>query len=250
MSPLRGHAHLTQAEYVACLRADSDRLAAAARGRLDAPIPSCPEWTMQDLVGHTGGVQNFWCQIAERRLSDPRQGEAPEIPSDDSVIDWFGHQSAHLADVLESADPDAPCWSWSGQKEVGFIIRRMAQETSIHRFDAELGAGAPQPIVPPELARDGVDELLDTFLPADDRELTGGSGTIHLHQTDGQGEWVLTLTPRGVEVDHSHAKGDAAVRATGSDLVLLLWQRIGLDDVEVLGDPPPLERLLAWMDLD
>lgn len=250
MSPLRGHAHLTQAEYVACLRTDSARLAAAAESHLDAPIPSCPEWSMRDLVGHTGGVHNFWGQIAERRLGDPRQGERPEVPSDDSVVDWFRRQSGHLADVLEAADPDAACWTWSGQNDVGFIIRRMAQETSIHRYDAELGAGAPKPIVPPELARDGVDELFDTFLPADDRELGGGGGTIHLHQTDGEGEWVLTLTPQGVEVEHAHAKGDAAVRATGSDLVLLLWRRIGEDDVEVLGDRAPLELLLASEDLD
>jgi uncharacterized protein (TIGR03083 family) len=249
VSPLKGNPPLAQHEYVASLRADSARLVDAAAGHLDAHIPSCPEWNMRDLVGHLGGVHNFWCQIAERRLSDPSQGERPDVPGDDSVIDWFRAQAGHLADVLESADPDAPCWSWSSQKEVGFIIRRMAHETSMHRYDAELGAGAPSPIEPPDLARDGVDELLDTFLPASD-EPPSGDSTVHLHQTDGDGEWVLTLGPDGVKVEHGHAKCDAAVRATGSDLVLLLWGRIGPDDVEVLGDRAPLESLLAEPDRD
>ena len=250
MSPLRGHAHLTQEEYVACLRADSARLASAAEGNLDAPIPSCPQWAMRDLVAHIAGVQNFWGQIAERRLSDPREGEEPDIPADDTVVDWFRGQSEHLAGVLEAADPDAPCWSWSDQKEVAFVIRRMAQETSIHRYDAELGAGAPQPIVPAQLARDGVDEMFDTFAPAHRHELDGGGGTVHLHQTDGEGEWVLTLTAQGMEVQHTHAKCDAAVRASGSDLVLLLWKRVGADEADVLGDRAILERLLAGLDLD
>jgi hypothetical protein len=36
----------------------------------------------------------------------------------------------------------------------------MAQETVIHRADAELAAGAPVAVIPGDLAADGIDELL------------------------------------------------------------------------------------------
>jgi hypothetical protein len=40
----------------------------------------------------------------------------------------------------------------------------MAQETVVHRIDAELGAGVPIAPVPDDLAIDGVDELLKVFV--------------------------------------------------------------------------------------
>ena len=40
----------------------------------------------------------------------------------------------------------------------------MAQETVIHRIDAELGDGAPFAPVPDDLAIDGIDELLRIFV--------------------------------------------------------------------------------------
>ena len=42
------------ADYLAWTRADGDRLAAVAELGLDAAVPSCPGWTVEDLVGHTG----------------------------------------------------------------------------------------------------------------------------------------------------------------------------------------------------
>ncbi len=40
----------------------------------------------------------------------------------------------------------------------------MAQETVIHRVDAELGAGASIAPIPADLAADGIDELLVAFV--------------------------------------------------------------------------------------
>jgi hypothetical protein len=75
--------------------------------------------------------------------------------------------------------------------------------------------------------------------------LTGSGETIHLHATDDGiegGEWLLTLASDGVEVEHGHGKGDAAVRAPASDLVLFVWNRIDLDQLEVFGDAALLEQ--------
>ncbi len=61
--------------------------------------------------------------------------------------------------------PADPASTWYGPDQtVGFWIRRMAQETVIHRIDAELGTGQPVAPVPADLAVDGIDELLKVFV--------------------------------------------------------------------------------------
>jgi predicted lipid carrier protein YhbT len=81
------------------------------------------------------------------------------------------------------------------------------------------------------------------------------AGSVHLHSTDADGEWVVTEPDPSsrLAVTHEHAKGDAAVRGSASDLLLLLWRRLNLDDhaerFEVFGDRAVVDRLLARNDL-
>jgi hypothetical protein len=49
-------------------------------------------------------------------------------------------------------------------------------------------------------------------------------------------------------VSHEHARGDAAVRGTASDLLLYLWGRPVEDRVDVLGNPAAVERFFAAFD--
>ena len=236
--------------YVGALRRDGEALAAAAADNLEASVPGCPGWSVQDLVVHTGGVHRFWSQIAEHRLQDPRDVDRTRTePGEGPLLEWFRDGVAHLADIIEQGDGTEPIWSWSAQKNIAFVQRRMAQETAVHRWDAESAAGAAERIEP-ELARDGVDEFFDIFMPAEESSFDGRGETIHLHQTDGAGEWVLDLGPERVQVEREHRKGDAAVRGTGSDLLLMLWRRIPLSAVEVIGDRALVERFIAWMDLE
>ena len=61
------------------------------------------------------------------------------------------------------------------------------------------------------------------------------AGTVHLHGTDTEsgGEWFIHADGR---VEAVHAKGDVAVRGPASDLLLVLYARLPLDTVEVIGD--------------
>jgi hypothetical protein len=125
----------------------------------------------------------------------------------------------------------------------------MAQETAVHRWDAD-----HEPI-DPVLAVDGVSEFFEHFT---DRVADGAlpmGGTVHLHATDAEGEWLVSEPPDGgpLEFSTEHAKGDAAVRGSASDLLLLLWRRVGLDDggrFEVFGEPEVARRLVARNDLN
>ena len=71
-------------------------------------------------------------------------------------------------------------------------------------------------------------------------------GSVHLHCTDVEGEWLVTADADGADVvTREHAKGDAAVRGPAHDLLMVLWRRQPLDTVEVIGDRAVAERLIA-----
>jgi hypothetical protein len=46
-------------------------------------------------------------------------------------------------------------------------------------------------------------------------------------------------------VTREHAKGDAALRGPAADLLLALWHRLPLDDLDVVGDRAVAERFVA-----
>ena len=109
--------------------------------------------------------------------------------------------------------------------------------------------GAPGPI-DSDLGADGVSELFELVLPFSvaNWDMTLPDASLHLHRTDGDGEWLLVNDGGRIKMSLEHAKGDAAVRASGTDLLLLSWERIGLDapGVETFGDA---EAARAWFAL-
>lgn len=235
--------------YIEAIERESSALGAAAERASDAEVPSCPGWSMVDLVLHTGGVHRFWNEIVERRLQGYRETSRSEKPPRDEAVGWFREGAEQLVATLTAADPEERVWTWAAQKNVAFVRRRMAHETAVHRWDAESAAGDPGPLEA-ALAADGVDEFLDVFVPAQRQPFERMGESLHLHRIDGDGEWLVRFNPDGVSVQRSHAKGSVAVRAPASELLLLLWRRVGIEDVEVFGDRSLLSDFLAWMDLD
>lgn len=251
---------MTPEEYVAALRRDGEALAAAAEtGPLDAPVAACPGWTLSDLVRHTGAVHRDKAATVrlggERPRNRPESGRTPtadwEVPSlpappeGADLVDWYREGLGDLVSLLGGLDPEAPAWSWAGDHRVGFWQRRMAHETLIHRYDAEAAVGAPQPL-DPALAADGVDEVLAIFRSPSPP--TAAGGTVHLHAIDGEGEWALGLVAGDLDVRRAHERADLAVRASASDLDLLLWGRAPLGGVERIGDAGRWDALLARLD--
>lgn len=153
-----------------------------------------------------------------------------------------------LCDTLRDADPDQPIWSWSSRKTASFAQRRMPIETALHRWDAENAAAIARPIQPPELAADGVDEFFDTIV-ADDF-LGPGSETIALVSTDVPGWWRVSVEGGSITFVRAEGSSDATVRASVSDLLLLLWRRIAPFGLAFDGDQMILARFLGRADLD
>jgi len=213
----------------------------------DARVPSCPDWSVNDLLRHVGIVQRWATgQVAERRTERVWTDAVATADDRDGLLEWVREGSAGLVAVLRATPPDTTMWTFPGMGEARFWSRRQAHEIALHRVDMQLAGGAAEPI-DSDFACDGIDEFLEVIAPFRLRDrLVGAGETFHFHRTDGDGEWLVRLTPGGPEIERAHAKGDVAVRGGASDLLLVLRNRTGLDAVEVFGD----EALLArWHEL-
>jgi uncharacterized protein (TIGR03083 family) len=216
----------------------------AVTGDLDVAVPSCPGWTIGRLVSHLGKVQRW----ADRCLlgEDEALGR-PDGPGDADVGPWLADGAETVVATLESVDLDAPVNTWSGPQPARWWLRRLAQETAVHRWDAQDAAGTADGF-DPVLAVDGIDEFFEEFVPVlvDATKITGEPTSIHLHATDiegDDGEWFVELAPGEVRWERVHRKGDLAVRAPASDLLLVVWGRRGLDGLESFGDE---DALTTW----
>ena len=238
-------------DYPAAVRRDGFALAEAAEAAGPAaPIAGCPGWDVAELVWHVTEVHYFWAEIVAGGLQDPEMVPPLERPEGfPALLARYRAGVEHLAAVLATADPAAPVWTWARQKDAGFVIRHQAQETAAHCWDAEHAAGRAFTIEP-ELAADSIDEFLEHTAAWRREGAEPVAGTVHLCATDGSGEWTVAEDGAGdLFVERGPAKGDTAVRATASDLLLLLYRRLEPGAVETLGDAAVLGRFLARPDL-
>jgi len=241
---------MDRAAYLAALRRDTQAFATAIDGvGLQAPVPSCPEWNTGDLVHHVSQIFAFWGSIIAERATSRDAVQRVGREPDDRLMDAYRRHAARLLEVLEDTDPSTEVWTWSSQHDVAFILRRMAQEIGVHRWDADDAAGHRAPIEA-ELASDGIDEFLVLFLDGRPEKASVLGGSVHIHCGDVAGEWTIRPTGDGLSVSREHAKGDCALRGRASDLLLALWRRIGVDALDVVGDRDVAERFLGASDLE
>lgn len=262
---------LDRSMYLGQIRSDAYRIAAVVTGTsldasLDAAVAACPGWSLRDLVVHVGRVHR-WARTAvtERVQPDVVPGEltADEAAATSAagLAAWLSDGADALVSTLEATPDDAPTWHPFGGDQVAAVWqRRQAHETMVHRWDAELAAGEVTPM-PPHVASDGIDELFAVMLP---RFLARGvldelpTGSLHVHCTDVDGEWLVWADDGTLAMRREHAKGDAALRGPAAALLLHLWGRAtqagntDADDsdtgvvtgqVDVVGDPAVAD---AW----
>ena len=237
-------------DWAGIVEREGTALADAAGRDLAAPVPAAPGWDTAELLRHVGLVHirtSVVLRTGTMERPTRANGMLPEPPRD-GVVDWYRANLAELvADLRALDDPDRPVYAFSpDHRRAGFWPRRMAQETTVHRVDAEQAVGQPVAPIPPELAIDGIDEVFTVFVPAFAAGRSPGDGrTVHLHATDAEGEWLVRFDPGRLVVEPGHAKGDAAVRGPAADLLLWLWGRLPLDGLEVFGDRSAPEALRA-----
>lgn len=228
--------------YARSVGDDVDALLAAVTD-LEAPVPTCPGWTVRDLVRHTGKVHR-WATGCLQSPPDEPVGRPRGPAAGVDPLAWFREGADALVATMRTVDVTTPVHTWAGTRPAGWWVRRLAHETAIHRWDAQAAAGETRGF-PTELATDGVAEVFEEFLVfADPSQVDGRSGSLHLHVTDapdGAGEWYVRWSPDGVAAEPVHRKADAALRAPAAEAFLVLWRRRDAVGLDVVGDQAALD---------
>ena len=237
-------------EHIAAIAREGQLFATAAeRCDFDAPIPTCPEWAMRDLVQHLGGIHLWAAGHVGKTIPESWDADLVELaggswPSDEDLVDWYLSTNANLVRVLESAPPDLECFTFlPAPSPVAMWARRQASEIAIHRFDAESASGVTTGF-DPLLAADCLDELLCGFAP-----LRGGrlkvtrEQTLHVHAQDTGDDWHLSIGPEVITTSRRSGPADLTLTGTAADLYLVLWNRAEDSRIAFSGDS---ELLNVW----
>src|ERR1700761_5538801 len=154
---------MESARYLSCLQSDYMRMREVVQGHYSLPVPTCPDWTVADLVRHLGQV--YLHKVELMRTGKQPESWPPAEFADTDPVQLLDRGYNALTREFSARQPADATMTWYGPEQtVGFWIRRMAQETLIHRIDAELACGMLVSPVPEDLSIDGIDELLTIFL--------------------------------------------------------------------------------------
>jgi uncharacterized protein (TIGR03083 family) len=240
-------------DHLAHLRDDTLAFAATVDPTsVTAPVPGCPGWDLRTLAGHLGWVHR-WAAAAVRTGSPP-DAAAIEPPPESAaeLAAWLLAGGEALAEELARVDPGAPTWHpFPAPMVAGVWRRRQAQETSVHRWDAQSARDEPRAI-DPVLAADGVGEYFEMMLP---RRFERDGGVpparpewLRVEANDTAGSWWVRTVDRRVElggVDEVVDAPAATLRGRAEDLLLALYARRAPSALEVDGDPTLVSDWLA-----
>lgn len=247
-------------DTAAALIAENAALAELLRDAdMSTPVPTCPEWTLEQLMRHMGRGDRWCAHIVAAKSAepvDPRDVPGGKPPSGrDNEIAWLRDGARMLLDAVERTGGQTQVWTFLGPRPATWWIRRRLHETAVHRADAAIALGADF-VIDPAIAADGITEYLErTVIRANedgggDRPLAEGQ-SLHLHATDEglgeSGEWTILGRPDGIALDRGHGKSTVALRGPARDLLLAVVRRRGAAELglEVFGDQQVWDTWLA-----
>jgi uncharacterized protein (TIGR03083 family) len=233
-------------------RSAAFQAAVAAAPGLDVQVPTCPEWTLLDLVQHLVEGRYRWAAtVAAGPADEPADFSAPAAPRErEDLLAWFADSVRELLEALRTAGPDRGCWTWWGTSQSpqtsGAAARHQLQQLAVHTYDAQVTIGAPRPLSS-EVALDGVDEFLATCC-AGSEPWPHKPAVVDYHATEGR-SWRLWVSDGGTRVAElspgttAPEPADVTARGTAHELVMFFYGRIPLESLRTEGDPGILERL-------
>ncbi|MEP7113040.1 MAG: maleylpyruvate isomerase family mycothiol-dependent enzyme [Ilumatobacteraceae bacterium] len=236
--------------YLAVLASEARALAAAAEeAGLDAPVPTCPGWTVNDLVLHVGEVHR-WATAAvankATKLGDVPPDSRGPLPGPADTVDWFCQGAVTLRDTLVAADP---CVEYAAfltdpvQPSLLFWARRQTFETTVHRVDAESAVSRCAALAP-DVAIDGIDEFLTGFLPRSRTPLRADAPhCLQIAPDYSDQRWTVSISGEMPETVRRAADADCTVSGPASDIYLALWNRAPLDNLQIDGDRAAIDLL-------
>jgi uncharacterized protein (TIGR03083 family) len=245
-------------DYSAALTGQNQELAELLRDAdWSVPVPTCPGWTLLQLLRHVGRGDRWAAQIISDRADtslDPRLVKDGKPPADaPGAIRWLRQGPQVLLAAVEGIGPGTMAATFTGPKPAAWWTRRRLHEATVHRADAAIALGAPYEL-PAELAADGISEWLERLA---DQQALGQPPSLRpgvsltLQATDpglADSAWTVLGNPAGMRWHGRPATADLALSGPATDLLLALLRRRSVDDtgITVQGDTA-LWR--SWLDL-
>jgi uncharacterized protein (TIGR03083 family) len=213
----------------------------AERAGLDAPVPTCPDWTVLDLVAHQGMVHRWAGAIVGGGRPDDEVVAGLETAGREAAdpLAWLRDGALEVSRSITEAPGDREAFVFLNDAPAprGFWARRQCHETTVHAVDA-LAASLGRPPraeetwIDPVLARDGIDELLGGFLTRPRSRLRCEEDAVLAVVPDDADEWwevalgmrpaVVTRHPTAYDAD---TDPDWELTGSSVDLYLRLWNR-------------------------
>lgn len=251
-------APLTVDDLLIISASESRKLAdEAERVLLSDPVPTCPEWTVRQLVEHLGGVHRWATMIISEALLQPPDeslfDSAFAPPGDPGeLLAWFREGADGLVETLRVAPDDLRAFVFlkNAPPARTFWARRETHETTIHRIDALAARLGRMPTtaeagISTAVALDGIDELVNGFVPRRSSRLrTDEPFRMTIAPTDATAAWTIAVSDQppvvtlGVDEDTQ-----AIITGTAAALYLGLWNRG--DDIAENGT---VDALGHWRD--
>ena len=225
--------------YVHWLETENQAFADACARDLTAHVPTCPGWTVLDLLAHQASFQAWITTIVTDRLLEPAAPTPIAAPDSNDAVDWYRSIGARLVMALRSSPADAHVWGVTNERTVGAWARRQASDTSVHRWDAQNATGDAEPIAH---AADYISEMFEQLLPSLIRSFGAPlpHGTLALRSTDTTDTWTMTTVDDRITITPDHPQADLTLSGAASDLLLALWNRPSNADTE--GDRDVLQQ--------
>ncbi|RZQ59974.1 maleylpyruvate isomerase family mycothiol-dependent enzyme [Amycolatopsis suaedae] len=219
----------------------------------ELPVPTCPGFTVEDLVRHLGSVYRLvrtWLVKGYKPgdwQRDPEEGQDP--------LAFLRSGAEDLLETLSAHDPGEPVSTWWPEdRTYGFWRRRMAHESTLHRVDLEVAAGNQAGPIGEDLALDGVDEALRLWF-GHRLSTLGLSGTMEatVAVRTGDHSWFTRAGPgetfawRCTEEEADRAQ--AQVTGPPAQIYLWLWGRVNVNAVDYEGPFDAISQLWALLRL-
>lgn len=208
----------------------------AERAGLSASVPTTPGWSVRRLVAHQGMVHRWAAATVRGQVATETRWEHEGATAPDP-LEWLRDGAIEVVSAIAGApdDLDAPVFLADAPPPRAFWARRQCHETTVHAVDALSAALGRYPRagdagwITPEVALDGVDELLTGFLPRPVSRLRSDDPLrIAVRPTGAEHGWVVVVSsapPVTTRVPVAQADGDTVLAGDPVALYLTLWNR-------------------------
>lgn len=228
---------------------------------LGVAVPTCPGWTLLQLMRHVGRGDRWAAQMIRDNVNDLDvravvDGRPPD--DEEQALDWLRASPSTVVDAVANRGEDSLVPTFLGPRPGVWWLRRRLHETTVHRADAAIARTSVGDDtayrLAPVLAADGIDEWIERLVEFQRQgtmppSLRPGQ-RLALQTTDPElasVRWIVEGTDSGLLRPDIQTDADTTVIGRAEDLFLAMVRRRTIEEsaIHLDGDPNVWHSWLA-----